>query len=125
MKVLFLARAGNESPWLEDFRASLGDAYDVVLWSAQRPFAEQVEGAVAIADLGAPLNQEMFAAARAAGISLWQIIGAGSDHIDRAWVTPEGFPIANIPGPQSARALAEHALMLMLTIARRFRLTQE
>jgi phosphoglycerate dehydrogenase-like enzyme len=125
MKVLVMSKPGNFSPWAEDFARALGDNFEVVHWEADQPFVEQVSGAVAVADIGAPLSASMIEAARDAGVRLWQMISAGYDHLDLDAFRASGIPVANTPGQFSATALSEHALMLMLILVRRFRRSQE
>jgi phosphoglycerate dehydrogenase-like enzyme len=125
MKVLFLSKPGNSSPWFEDFCAELGPHYEVVFWSPDQPFADQVAGAPVVVDLGAPLTPEMVEAAHESGVRLWQLISAGYDHLDLASFREKGILVANTPGQFSAPALAEQALLLMLCIARSFRRSQE
>jgi phosphoglycerate dehydrogenase-like enzyme len=125
VKVLVMSKPGNFSPWADDFAQALGEGFEVVVWDPQRPFAEQVQGAVAIADIGAPLSGSMIEEARDAGVRLWQMISAGYDHLDLEAFRASGIPVANTPGQFSATALAEHALMLMLLLVRRFRQSQE
>jgi phosphoglycerate dehydrogenase-like enzyme len=125
MKVLVMSKPGNFSPWADDFTRALGDGFEVARWNSEKPFAEQVRGAVAVADIGAPLAGSMIEQARDAGVRLWQMISAGYDHLDLDAFRASGIPVANTPGPFSATALAEHALMLMLMLVRRFRQSQE
>jgi phosphoglycerate dehydrogenase-like enzyme len=120
MKVLVMSKPGNLSPWADDFTAALGDGFEVEIWDPATPFAEQVTDAIAIADIGASLSASMIDDARDAGVRLWQMISAGYDHLDLAAFRANGIPVANTPGPFSAPALAEHALLLMLLLAKRF-----
>jgi phosphoglycerate dehydrogenase-like enzyme len=125
MKVLVMSKPGNFAPWADDFAQALGDGFEVAIWQPDKPFAEQVRGAIAVADIGAPLSGSMIEEARGAGVRLWQMISAGYDHLDLDAFRANGIPVANTPGPFSATALAEHALMLMLLLVRRFRQSQE
>jgi len=54
----------------------------------------------------------------ASGVKLWQVIGTGLNHIDVNYLVAKGVPIANTPGIFSGIALAEHALFLMLCLAK-------
>ena len=49
----------------------------------------------------------------------------GYDHLDLERFRANGIPVANTPGPFSATALAEHALLLMLMLVKRFRQGQQ
>jgi lactate dehydrogenase-like 2-hydroxyacid dehydrogenase len=62
--------------------------------------------------------------AREAGIKLWQLILEGYDQLDLGLFMANGLPVANTPGQFSARALAEHALMLMLCAIKGFTRSQ-
>lgn len=120
MKVLVMSKPGNYAPWADDFAAALGDGFETSIWEPEKPFLEQVDGVVAIADIGAPLADAMIGEARSAGVRLWQMISAGYDHLDLDAFRANGIPVANTPGPFSAVALAEQAMMLMLLLIRRF-----
>jgi len=120
-----MSKPGNFAPWADDFAEALGDGFEIALWESEKPFAEQVQGAIAIADIGAPLSGSMIEEARDAGVRLWQMISAGYDHLDLDAFRASGIPVANTPGQFSATALAEHALLLMLMLVRRFRQSQE
>ncbi len=120
-----MSKPGNFTPWADDFARALGEGFEAVLWDPEKPFAEQVDGAVAVADIGAPLAGSMIEEAREAGVRLWQMISAGYDHLDLDAFRASGIPVANTPGQFSATALAEHVLMLMLMLVRRFRQSQE
>ncbi|MBV9334853.1 MAG: hypothetical protein JO243_03090, partial [Solirubrobacterales bacterium] len=97
MKVLVMSKPGNFTPWADDFARALGEGFDVVLWDPERPFAEQVDGAVTVADIGAPLSSSMIEEARDAGVRLWQMISAGYDHLDLDAFRAGGIPVANTP----------------------------
>ena len=62
--------------------------------------------------------------ARQAGVKLWQLILEGYDQLDLDLFEANGLPVANTPGQFSARALAEHALMLMLCAIKGFTRSQ-
>jgi phosphoglycerate dehydrogenase-like enzyme len=56
-----------------------------------------------------------FAAGR---VRLWQVLGTGLDHFDLAYWRSKSIPVANCPGPFSAVALAECAMMFILMLTR-------
>ncbi len=114
MKVLYMARPGDASPWYRDFIAALGDEFDVVRCADDRPFALQVHGAMGVADEGVSLQPDFVPEAHQAGVKPWQLILEGYDHLHLHLFGANGIPVANTPGQFSAQALAEHALMLML-----------
>jgi phosphoglycerate dehydrogenase-like enzyme len=120
MKILYLANPGNVSPWYQGFVAAVQDEFEVLRWAPERPFASQVEGAVAVVDEGVSLDSGMVSAAGDAGVKLWQLLLVGYDGLDLDLFRANGIPVANTPGQFSARALAEHTLMLMLCTIRGF-----
>lgn len=124
MKVLYVTEPGNVSPWYQDFVAALGGEFEVVMWAPDRPFAAQVQNAIAVVDVGPFFEPDMVPAAREAGVRLWQLIFEGSDWLDLDLFRTNGIPVANTPGQFSARALAEHALMLMLCTIKGFSRSQ-
>jgi phosphoglycerate dehydrogenase-like enzyme len=124
MKVLYVTEPGNMSPWYQDFAAALGGEFEVLMWTFDRPFASQVQDALAVVDAGTFFEPRMVPEASKAGVKLWQLILEGSDHLDLDLFRANGIPIANTPGQFSARALAEHALMLMLCTSKGFSRSQ-
>ena len=52
------------------------------------------------------------------GCRLWQVLGMGLDHAEVDRILGRGIALANTPGQFSAIALAEHALMLLLAVAK-------
>src|SRR5580700_3788780 len=120
MKVLYRARPGDATPGYQDFVTALGDGFEVVKWIPGQPFAAQVHGALAVADEGVPVEPDMIRQAREAGVKLWQLILEGYDHLDLGLFRANAVPVANTPGQFSGRALAEHALMLMLCTVKSF-----
>lgn len=125
MKVLYLARPGDLSPWYQGFAAALGDGFEVVRWAPGRSFASQVQDALAVADEGAPFEPGMVPQAGEAGVKLWQLILEGYEQLDLGLFKTNGIPVANTPGQFSSRALAEHALMLMLCASKGFTRSQQ
>jgi phosphoglycerate dehydrogenase-like enzyme len=124
-KVLYLTRPGDINPWHKDFAAALGDGFEVPIWAPDRPFASQVTGAVAVVTPSSFLEPGMVSEASSAGVKLWQLMLAGYDNIDLDLFRANGIPVANTPGQFSARALAEHALMLMLGTIKGFTKSQQ
>lgn len=61
-------------------------------------------------------NEELFA--RCPALRLISVWGTGTDHVDLAAANKHGITITNTPGV-SAFSVAEHALALMLAVARR------
>jgi phosphoglycerate dehydrogenase-like enzyme len=124
MKVLFIGQANNLEPWFGDVLTAVGEAHQVVLWQpgAPGPSLDNVE--VVIEQGGGVVGRETIAAAAAAGVRLWQVLGTGLDHVDVQYILDRGLPLANTPGPFSSVALAEHALFFMLYFAKNFPASQ-
>jgi phosphoglycerate dehydrogenase-like enzyme len=120
LKVLLLATRGGFSPWCKDVIRAVGDRHDLRILDAARPLAPQFAGVEAVIDQGGSAGtRAMMDVARDA--RLWQILGTGFDHFDLEYLRSRGIPAANCPGPFSAVALAEAAMMLILMLARRYR----
>src|SRR5258706_31034 len=85
----------------------------------QQPLAPQFAGVDVVIDHGGSVGtREMLAAAASA--RLWQVLGTGLDHFDLAYWHAQHMPVANCPGPFSASALGECAMMYILMLARQY-----
>ena len=119
MRCLFLSLPDLLDPWFADVREAVGDRAELVLYDPARPFSEQVAGARAVIDLGGSVStRAMIDAAADAGVELIQVHGTGLDHVDVAYMLSRGLRVAHCSGVHSAPALAEHALCLLLAVAR-------
>ena len=58
------------------------------------------------------------------GVRLWQVQSTGLDHFDLGICKPRNLAVANTPGPFSAIALAECAMMFILMLTRKYHQTQ-
>ena len=74
-----------------------------------------------VVDQGGHGTRAMIDAGARAGVKLWQVLGTGLDHTDVDYILARGIPLANTPGQFSAIALAEHALLFILCMAKRLR----
>ncbi len=63
-------------------------------------------------------TREMVGAAQST--RLWQVLGTGLDHFDLDYWRSKKMPVANCPGPFSAVALAECAIMFILMLTRKY-----
>ena len=90
-------------------------------FDANGALAGQFDRVDVVVDQGGHGTKEMIDAAASAGVRLWQVLGTGLDHTEVGRILASGMPLANTPGQFSATALAEHALLLMLCLARRLR----
>jgi len=121
LRVLFLPHAspGLFKPWAEDVIAAIGDRHDLRIYDRQQPMPSQFAGVDVVIDHGGSVGtREMLAAATAA--KLWQVLGTGLDHFDLAYWHAQHMPVANCPGPFSASALGECAMMFILMLARQY-----
>ena len=78
----------------------------------------QFAGMDVVIDLGGSVGTRKMLEA-AGSVKLWQILGTGIEHFDLDYWRRKGMAVAYCPGPLSATALAECALMYMLMLARR------
>ena len=118
MKVLFIGFSDLVHPWYDDFLEGTRGEHTVVLYDPNSPMAPQFRDAEVVVDQGGWGTHEMIDTAIASGVKLWQVIGTGLNHIDVKYLLEKGVPIANTPGIFSGVALAEHALFLMLCLAK-------
>ena len=125
LKVIYLSSAdpGQFKPWGADLVAAIGDRHDLRLLDRQRPVGPQLEDVDVVIDMGGSVGtREMVDAAKS--VRLWQILGTGLDHFDMDYWRSKKIPVANCPGPFSAVALAECAMMFILMLTRKFAVTQ-
>jgi phosphoglycerate dehydrogenase-like enzyme len=126
MKVLYLGIPSLMHPWYDDFLAAVAGRHQVVLFDPERPLADQFRDADVVVELGGSVaDRAMIDAGIAANVKLWQVVGTGLDHVDVAYFLEKGVLLANTPGIFSAIALAEHALFLMLCLAKNLRASDE
>jgi phosphoglycerate dehydrogenase-like enzyme len=119
VKVLYVAPERLLDPYYYDFVEAAGSAVTSRVFDPDAPVASQFAGVeVVIEHAGGFSTPEMWDAAAAAGVKLWQITGTGVDHVDVASFLERGIPFANMHGP-SAIPMAEHALTLMLAVAKK------
>ena len=118
MKVLFIGFSDLVHPWYDDFLEGIAGKHTVVLYDPNSPMPPQFRDAEVVVDQGGWGTHEMIDTAIASGVKLWQVIGTGLNHIDVKYLLEKGVPIANTPGIFSGVALAEHALFLMLCLAK-------
>jgi phosphoglycerate dehydrogenase-like enzyme len=120
IKTLFLPQKGNEEPWLGDLIEALGGEAALAVFDPEEDPAPQFEGVRVVVDQGGHASRETIDVGAAAGVELWQVLGTGLDHAEVDYTLDAGIRLANTPGSFSAIALAEHALFLILYIAKNF-----
>jgi phosphoglycerate dehydrogenase-like enzyme len=114
MKLLFCGSGWR--PIVDAIRARLPHGATIAIWDRRVPLAD----AVADVDVVLPSNGRITADAIAAArrLRLIQQPAAGTDGIDHAAAVARGIPICNAPATNHV-AVAEHALFLLLALARR------
>jgi len=121
VKVLFIGLPGKEEPWLGDVRRALDGAHELAVFDHAEALDTQFADVRVVVDQGGWATRAMIDAGAAAGVELWQVLGTGVDHSEVEYTLANGIRLANTPGPFSAVALAEHALFLMLGLAKNLR----
>ena len=122
LRVLFLTHPTNPNlfrPWGTDVVSAIGDRHELRLLDRAAPLAPQFQGVDVVIDHGGSAGtREMLALATSC--KLWQVLGTGLDHFDLEHWRAQRMPVANCPGPFSAVALAECAMMFILMLTRRY-----
>jgi phosphoglycerate dehydrogenase-like enzyme len=116
--VLYIVQQGNVEPWLTDFREAAEGRFALALLDHDADIGPQFSGVSVVVDQGGHATREMIDAGAAAGVQLWQVIGTGLDHTEVRSILASGIRLANTPGQFSAVALAEHALLFILGLAK-------
>lgn len=126
LNVLFLphpTRPELFTPWGEDVVTALGGRHNFRLLDKSQPLAPQFAGIDVVIDHGGSAGTRAMLDV-AGSAKLWQVLGTGLDHFDLDYWRAKGMPVANCPGPFSAVALAECALMFILMLARKYPVAQ-
>lgn len=79
---------------------------------------EQFAGKKIVVDIGGWGRKEHIDAGKAAGVELWHVVGYGLDHLALDEVMASGIPLSRTPGTTTAIPLAEHAMYLLLSVAK-------
>ena len=96
-----------------------GSPHELIFFDHQADLEPQFENIDVVIDLGGSIGtRRMLHAATSA--RLWQVLGYGLDHFELDYWGSQGMVTAHCPGPASAVALAEFAMMQMLMLARRY-----
>ncbi len=97
---------------------TVGVRHDLRRFDYGADLASQFADVDVVLDLGGSFGtREMLHAARS--VKLWQVLGTGLDHFDLGYWREQGMPVAYCPGPLSAVALGECAMMFILMLARK------
>ena len=127
LNVLFLPHPLGRSmfkPWGEDVVAAIGDSHNLRILDYRQPLAPQFEGVEVVIDQGGSAGTREMADIAEGNVRLWQILGTGIDHFELDYWRAKKIPVANTPGPFSAVALGECAMMFILMLARQYPVTQ-
>lgn len=128
LKVLFLphpARAEMFYPWGVDVvNAVRATGNDIEVCDYRADLAPQFAGVDVVIDVGGAAGTEEMAELARGQVRLWQILGTGLDHFEMDVWRSRGIQVANCPGQFSAVALAEHAMMMILLLARQYPVSQ-
>jgi len=128
LDVLFLPHplgASMLKPTCDDVIAAIGDRHNLRIFDDDSPLVPQFERVDVVIDHGGSAGTREMADVAAENVRLWQILGTGLDHFDMDYWRSKNIPVANCPGPFSAVALAECAMMFILMLARQYPTTQE
>jgi len=124
MRVLYIVFQDLLHPWYDDFLEGIDGQHTVISYDPTKPLGPQFRDIQVIVDQGGWGTHEMIDAAAAGGVKLWQVIGTGLNHIDVAYILGKGILLSHSPGFLSGIALAEHALFLMLCLAKNLNASQ-
>jgi phosphoglycerate dehydrogenase-like enzyme len=114
MRILFCG--SGWLPIVDHIAARLPAGSAIERWDRHAPLVEIVAGVDVILPSNAPITAETIEAARS--LRLIQQPAAGTERIDRTAAAARGIPVCNAPGTNHV-AVAEHALFLLLALARR------
>jgi len=111
----------SDKEFLEFMRNRAEEAVDVVLVDRTQSVEEQVavsRDVEIMVPFHAPLSMGLIQGC--AKLKLIQVMGAGTDNLDKAALAAMGIAVANSGGANSV-AVAEHAIMLMIMVYRKVR----
>lgn len=118
LKVLFLPQPGLDPTWQDEVVSQVDPRHDLRIYDREAPLAPQFADIDVVIDTGGSVGtREMLDAA--SNVQLWQILGTGIDKFDMAYWRARNIYVSNCPGPMSAIALAEHALLLTLMVLKK------
>ena len=118
-RVLLLDGSRITNPFTPIVVERLEVEFDLQEFDSNASVKPQFRGVDVVVDIGGGNSvPEMLDAG--ADIRLWQIFGNGIDHFDLDLWSSRGAVVANCPGPGHAVALAEHAIMGLLMLLKRY-----
>jgi len=117
LKVIYLKGTSDDPTWEREVVAAVGPKHDLRILDRSKPLEPQFADVDAVLDLGGSYGtREMLDAAP--NVRFWQIMGSGIEHFDLDYWATRPVLVSNCPGPMSAIALAEHAMLLMMLVRR-------
>lgn len=118
-RVLFLDGSDETNPFSPIVIGRLKAECDLVSYDPSVSVEAQFRDVDVVVDMGGENSApEMLDVG--SDIRLWQIVGNGVDRFDLDLWSSRGAVVANCPGPAHAVALAEHAIMGILMLLRRY-----
>ena len=116
VKIFYLGNR-NLQPWYDEVIEKLPKE-DLTTFEKNLPLEDQIKSAEIIVEDGSNrITKGVVDNAR--GVRFIQRYGTGMDHMDVAYVLSKGIVLANTPGQFSGIALGEHAILLMLSLAKK------
>lgn len=98
----------------------LVDKHNFIIFDPDQPIAPQFAEIDFVLDIGGSVGTREMVDAAAHRCRMWQIMGTGLDHFDMDYWRSKNMPVSNCPGPFSAVALSECAMMFILMLTRRY-----
>jgi phosphoglycerate dehydrogenase-like enzyme len=122
--VLHVADSALEPIYSQILSAFAEQGIDSDFFDSSAALAPQFAGKKVVVDIGGWGRKEHIDAATAAGVHLWHVVGYGLDHLALDEVMASGIPLSRTPGTTTAIPLAEHAMYLLLSVAKKANLAQ-
>lgn len=120
MARIFYTVRTTSDPWHSKVLEYLPKGNELIYYSRDRPYEEQVgEAEIVIDDGTVQIDKKVVDSMK--HVRFIQRYGTGMDHIDIGYVLKRGIILSNTPGQFSGFALAEHAILLMLSLAKQTR----
>jgi len=122
--VLHVAASALEPIYSQILGALQDRGIESDFFQSDQELTPQFAGKTVVIDIGGWGRAEHVAAAQAAGVQLWQVVGYGLDHLALDEVMASGIPLARTPGNTTAVPLAEHAMFLLLSVVKQANLAR-
>lgn len=121
MRIAFVSRSSDYRPFAEQLAARL-PAHEVLFRGAERPWS--LDGVEALLTAGGVIGREVL---ESSSVGFIQTIGTGYDNVDLPVATRLGVWVSHMRASATgnAESVAEHAVLLLLALARRMPLAQQ